>query len=258
MRFPALHPRAQPDQTVPANGSAELRAMWLDARKLADRVGSPDHWAKPFYSSAATFVAPAPRAFIGLNGAGDRFAHQYDIDDGNDDRIWSEPLYNAFLDDRWGDGRKVYAPGTHSHQRAIQTVFRAMYRDAWESVLRGSACFNIMPVSSRGQSDPLVAHVWLDGLRWGTELLAYLRPRLVILNGNGETGRSAWSAIHAAFGIRETIAPIPLENPFFRLREGSIMSGPASGTRVIGLPHLSRNKASAALIRGLEDFRPFE
>lgn len=256
-------PNARESRTVPpapedadTGGSGFLRSMESDALALAEQVDSADHWAKPYYSSAMTLVPGTSRAFVGLNGAGDRFGHEYDKEDRNDERVWSDPRYNAVLDDRWGDARGARPAGTHSHQRAIQSVFAAMYGDAWSSTLRSTACFNIVPVSSGGQSDPILDSIWTVGTRWGIRLLEYLHPELLILNGNG-AARSVWSVLHEGYGIHESTPPLPLENRTFRLREGKIVRGPLVGSRVIGLPHLSRNKASVALRNGLKQRQPF-
>ena len=66
---------------VEPNQEEFLRSLENQARALEALVGSADHWAKPFYSSVSTLFPKTPRAFIGLNGAGNRFAHQYDLED---------------------------------------------------------------------------------------------------------------------------------------------------------------------------------
>jgi hypothetical protein len=160
--------------------------MEAEARALEALVGSADHWAKPFYSSVTTLIPGTARAFIGLNGAGNRTGHQYDLEDKNHERVWESPTFNALLDERWGDEGRVFSAGAAPLQRAVRAVFTEMYGDGWETALRSSACFNIMPISSRGQADPVVLRHWASGLRWGIGLLEYLRPKLLVMNRNGE------------------------------------------------------------------------
>jgi len=238
------------------DGERFLRSMESKARALEALVGSADHWAKPFYSSITTLVPGTTRAFIGLNGAGDRFAHQYDLEDRTHEWTWESPAYNAFLDDRWGDESRVFPVGAAPLQGAVRAVFKEMYGDGWESVLRSTACFNIMPISSRGQADPVVHRHWEAGMRWGIQLLEYLRPKLLVMNGNGDE-RSVWSAVNDEFGLREVAPRVVLENQTFSLKVGEIMSGTLTGCQVIGLPHLSRNRASPSLLRALGARRPY-
>jgi hypothetical protein len=230
--------------------------MESEARALEALVDSADHWAKPFYSSVTTLIPGAPRAFIGLNGAGERFGHRYDLEDRNHERAWESPPYNAFLDERWGDESRVFPAGAAQLQGAVRAVFKEMYGDSWEGVLRSTACFNIMPISSRGQDDPVVHRHWEAGMRWGIRLLEYLRPKLLVMNGNGDK-RSVWSAVNDEFGLREVAPRVVLENPTFSLKVGTIMSGTLAGCRVIGLPHLSRNRASPSLLHALGGRKPY-
>ncbi len=106
-----------------------LAAMEAEARALEAELSSPGDWAKPFYSSVATMTPGTVRVFIGLNGAGDRFANQYDMQDGNNERVWKDPNYNAFLDDRWGDEHRASPVGTSPLQRYVLKVFNEMYGD---------------------------------------------------------------------------------------------------------------------------------
>ena len=78
------------------------------------------------------------------------------------------------------------------------------------------------------------------------------RPELLILNGNG--GRSAWAMVERKFGISVSRPPVDLGRNF-RLKEGCVLTGPFAGARVIGLPHLSREKASANLLGPLANGR---
>ena len=113
----------------------------------------------------------------------------------------------------------------------------------------------MIPVSSRGESDPKLKNIWLEGVQWGLQLLAYLRPQLLILNGNGP--KSAWAMIEKDFGITHR-KPFVYLGRNFHLKEGYVHSGPFAGARVIGLPHLSRDKASMQLKEALVSIGPYD
>jgi hypothetical protein len=64
--------------------------------------------------------------------------------------------------------------------------------------------------------------------------------------------------VNDEFGLGEVAPPVKLENPTFSLKVAKILSGPLIGCRVVGLPHLSRNKASPGLLAALKDYRPYD
>ena len=232
-----------------------LKDMEHQAKDLEEQLGCPDHWSKPFYSDIHTFRRDVQRVFIGLNPGGDRFSKEYYINDESDEKIWSgdKPYYNSYLDERWGKfnqypGDKGKAP----LQISVQKVFRAMYEDDWEIILRSTPCFNMIPISSEGANDPSLKMIWDKGIDWGIRLIKHLRPKFIILYGNGER-KSPWSVLESEFEIQEYREAPVLPKLKYSMKDGTLVQDPLHGVYVFGLPHLSRvNRAKKGISKNLE------
>ncbi len=237
-----------------------LKVMKAKANRLAKMLDSPDNWAKPFYSDVHTFKPGVPRVFIGLNPAGNRYSHQLDECDKVEEKTWSgkEPYHNSYLDERWGKGNSsATVAGQADLQKVVKHVFKAMYRDSWETELRNTPCFNLIPVSSRGTCDPKLDTIWDDGVKWGVELLEYLRPEFIILYGNAKTGKSVWATLYEKYGLNQISRPLRIAGNRF-LKQDSISDEVLSGVRVVSMPHLSyMTDHLPVLEEKLRTLRPF-
>ena len=224
-----------------------LNKMETKARRLARKLQCPDYWAKPFYSDVYTFKRGVPRVFVGVNSKGNRYSLEYDKEQGNGQRIWSgdKPFHNAYLDERWGDTpKRLAAKGQSPLQIAARRVFEAIYGDAWKGKLRNTPCFNLVPVSSNGTKDPVLDEVWHDGVKWGIELIKYLKPKSVILYGNTKPGKnvkSVWAELDSVFSLDDT-RTIRQTPPNSRIEVSTFRKEPLKGVPVVGLPHLSMQK----------------
>jgi hypothetical protein len=229
---------------------AFLKTMDQRAKAMEQKISDPDHWAKPYYSDVNTFVNGVPTALVGLNPAGDRYSHQLNKEDSAEERTWSgdKPFHNAYLDERWGTRSKgVWEPGCAQLQVAVQQVYASIFGDTWCEQLRETACFNLIPVSSRNTRDPTLKSIRDEGVAWGIELLNYLKPKLIILNGNSKTNpgnvlQSAWVELCDNFAFVSQPQSTHLEPRRYSIKHAVLGSGPLKDTRVIALPHLSRAK----------------
>ena len=183
-----------------------LKEMEAKAKRLAEKLNSQDHWAKPYYSDVNTFKPGVRRIFVGINSKGNRYSFKYDKQQDNRRRLWSgnRPLHNAYLDECWGDGPSGTEPkGQSPLQIATQRVFKAVYGASWKRKLRNSPCFNLIPVSSNGTKDPKLSDIWDEGVEWSIELIEYLKPESIILYGNAKTGKSVWAALNDKYGLTQ-------------------------------------------------------
>ncbi len=221
-----------------------LEKMADKAKRLEGKIGSEDHWAKPFYSDLQVFKPEVPRVFIGLNPGGNGKSKQYYEADQSETKMRSGnvPYFNAYLDEIWGDSarRRPSDRGQDRLQIAAQRVFKTMYGDDWENTLRNTPCFNLLPVCSEGSKDQKFDRIWAYGVDWGIELLEYLKPQSIILYSNaiGKTDKSVWRALEQRFRLRKTDAISLPQN--FTIRRGIIHRWTSKGVPVIGFPHLSR------------------
>ena len=218
--------------------------MDAKAKQLAARLHSPEHWAKPFYSDIHLFKPRPRRVLVGINSKGNRYSRQYDLDQDNEAKMWSgkRPLHNAYLDECWGNKPDQLDPkGQSDLQVAVQRVFKAIYGNHWERRLRGTPCFNLVPVSSDGVKDPMLGKVWNEGACWGTSLIDHLRPQSIILFGNSHVGRSVWAALKQKYSLEDCVACTSTP-PNYRLEICYLRNEPLSGAPVVSLPHLSMLK----------------
>ena len=236
--------------------------MEAKAKRLAKKLNSQDHWAKPYYSDISTFKPGVRRVFVGINGKGDKYSLKYDKQQNNRQRLWSgsRPLHNAYLDECWGDGPSGTEPkGQSSLQIAAQRVFEAMYGKGWKGKLRNTPRFNLIPVSSNGTKDPKLSDIWDEGVEWGIELIEYLKPESIILYGNAKTGKSVWAVLQETYGLRQVHKPVHIAEKKYYLKQDTIGSGSIRGIRVVSMPHLSYMACHLPVLeRELSKLRPFQ
>ena len=214
----------------PAVRSFESRAEAL--LREAESRGEKVHGIKPWYYSARVIESGTKVAFIGANPGG---GEQAQIDErrlGVLNHPYEDPDYNAWLDDRhWGGGEL---------QASALETFGILFGKQGSRGLRGSACFNVVPLRTTG-TNYLSSDTWEKGVTWAKDVLEHVAPKVIVCNGNGPS-KSPWSVFSKRpFGITR-VEEVPLYNNF-RLKHGVIESGKLAGASVIGLPHLSRMKS---------------
>jgi hypothetical protein len=228
---------------------AFLKKMDKRAKDLACEIGDEDHWAKPYDSDINTFVPGVQTAFIGINHAGDKISKDIYEEDDAHLRVWSghRPFHNAYLDERWGTRHEdITGPGCANLQVTVQKVFASIFGDVWSNKLREAACFNLLPVGSKNTKDTKLNPIQVRGIEWGVGVLEYTKPKLIILNGNGEKNpkailHSSWVEICANFTL-EMKPGIKFQPRRYSIKRASITEGPLKNSRIIALPHLSRAK----------------
>ncbi len=223
-----------------------LKRMHRKAKRLEKKVDSCDHWAKPYYSNVHIFKPKVERVFIGVNPGGNRHSKDIHKKYGYEKKIRSNRRlsFNSYLDERWGDKPNgAQGKGEALLQVAVKDVFKAMYGKGWRKKLRGTPCFNIVPISSRGKSDKqLDDKIWKQGVKWGIELVKYLEPDFIILYGNGEDKyqrKGPWAALESEFGLQESPKEVLDCQLRKSLKRGTLTQSPLKGVEVIGLPHLT-------------------
>lgn len=239
-----------------------LEQKKYEAIRLEEHLDCTDHWSKPYYSNVYKFKPGVRRVLIGVNPGGNCQSKKYYEKYGYEEKIWSEnrKSFNSYLDERWGDRPSgAQRKGEDSLQIAVQRVFRTMYEPKkWKNRLRNTPCFNLVPVSSKGTRDPELDEIWDNGVDWSIELLEYLKPKFIILYGNGKTGKSVWAVLKSKFGLEDCEkTPLPFGN--HSIKEGVFAERPLKGVAVLALPHLShvKGKNLDTLCRKLQELRPF-
>ena len=229
-----------------------LKKMDRRAKRLEKKVDSCDPWAKPYYSNVHIFKPGVRRVFIGINPGGNCHSKRYYEKYKYEKKIWSEDRlsFNSYLDECWGDKPGgAQGKGEALLQIAVKDVFKAMYGKGWRKRLKGTPCFNIVPISSKGKSDKqLDDKIWKLGVKWGIELVKYLEPDFIILYGNGEDKnqrKGPWAALKSEFGLanyKKECLDARLEK---HLKRGTLTESPLKGVKVVGLPHLTSNMNDA-------------
>ena len=221
-----------------------LEKMADEAKDLEDRLGSEDHWAKPFYSDLQVFKPGIPRIFIGLNPGGDGGSRKYYEADDSETKLRSgnTPYFNAYLNENWGSTKhKPIGKGKAPLQIATKEVFRTLFKDEWETTLRNTPCFNMIPVCSGKATDPKIDEIWNRGVKWGFKLVKYLEPQSIILfsNNRSKSAKSAWRALDQNLSIidQDSCGGIP---PNYSIYVGVIRSPWKKDLPVLGLPPLYR------------------
>ena len=217
----------------------KVRQFERRAKKLLEDAksrGEPVFGIKPWYSAAEIIESGAKVALLGANPGGGSESEKEDERLGVLRRPYEESQYNAWLDDQhW----EAATGGMSSHQKSVREAFKILFRAHGEEVLRGAACFNVVPVRTSSVDD-LSRITWKSGIDWVMAVLEHVAPEIIVCNGNG-AGRSAWGALRI---------PQPEQRNMygtFRLKHGKIANGMLAGVRVIGLPHLARMRSTAKL-----------
>lgn len=205
------------------------------ARDIYDRAeerGEAVYGISPWYCAARLIEHGAKVTFIGANPGGGAKSQEDDERVGRLDRPYEDRRYNAWLDDTHWEA------GGASHQLRVLEAFRLFFGSSQgESVLRKSACLNVVPVRSVTTAE-LSSTTWSSGVEWIADVLRHVSPEIVVCNGNGR-GRSPWSALDS---VGSGITEVELRDVYgtFKLKRGQILDGELKGTIVIGLPHLGR------------------
>ena len=209
------------------------KEMELRANKIAEEFEDSIYGVKCWYSATRLFDERAQIAFIGINpGGGDHFHSQQDKDNEYLEKPYNDPNFNSWLDESWG-GKPL---GGSVHQLSAQRVFKILYGDDWEKVLRNTACFNVTPFRTPN-INRLPREAWEASIPWFQQVLEHLKPKLIICNGNSE-GRSPWSVLgeNYTLGDKDKIHIKGVSS----IKQGIIQSAPLKDTKILALPHLSR------------------
>ena len=199
-----------------------------EVKRAARRFKNDIYGIKPWYSYAGLLERSTTRVFVGAQPGGGLESQELDRRHRHLERVYTEPGYNSWLDDVWGERGETL-------QEQGRAAFKAMYgNDAWEQVLRDTPCFNVAPFRAH-RADDFPGPAWECAQGWFQRVLEHLRPRLIICNGNVE-GRSAWAVVPVA--QVERIPVRPRAKSYIKI--GSITSGTLDGAAIVGLPSLSR------------------
>ena len=192
---------------------------------------------KPWYSYAGLFDGPTTRVFIGLNPGGSSESEDVDVEYRR--AVYENPGYCSWLDEAWERrGGGLYPIGDAPLQNRAQTAFRVMYGEEWQSVLRSTPCFNIVPFRARRRAK-LPKGAWNAAVPWFRKVLDHLRPNLIICNGNAG-GQSPWSALADYTYDPDVSGDIPTRpGAGAYIKIGKVAASPLAGTTVVALPHLS-------------------
>ena len=241
-----------------------LEKMADKAKCIEDKLGSKDHWAKPFYSDLSVFRRGVPTIFIGLNPGGDRKSKKYYKADDSETKMKSGdiPYFNAYLDENWGSStHNPEGRGKATLQIDTKRVFETLFEDEWETTLRNTPCFNVIPVCSRKSTDSKINDIWNEGVQWGFELISYLKPQSIILfsNNRSKSAKSAWRALDQNLPLitSDSCSGIP---PNYSIYIGVIRNNSwKKELPVLGLPPLYRvreGKPLNALCEKLSELMP--
>ena len=218
-------------------------ALQQQAENLAISISDSGIFGvKCWYSHANTIEHGSERAFVGVNPAGGKDAEDDEIQRGYLDWPYTQREYNAWVDETWvGNGPK--------HQSAVHKAFQAMYGRSWETMLRKTACFNLIPFRT-----PSAKHLSTRakdvGISWSSKVFERVLPSFIICNGI-----ATWDVVKEMYGVKGT--QIYHIGGKANIREGRIASGRLEDSRIIGLPHLSRFGWAATFTR-LEAMQPFD
>ena len=158
----------------PSVRSFESRAEALLTE--AESRGEKVHGIKPWYCSARVIESGTKVAFIGANPGGGEQAQVDDRKLGVLNRPYTDPDYNAWLDDtHWG--------GTGVRQERARETFGILFGPQGARVLKGAACFNVVPVRSV-DTDKISQATWKKGADWFADVLEHVAPRIIVCNSN--------------------------------------------------------------------------
>ena len=207
------------------------------------------------YSSAESYEAGNGIAIIGMNPAGGQ--EVADSDDRN--RPFREVLYSAYLDDKWHARRSkvLQEAGQDNLQKEIQSLAMILCGSSAAEAMKAKAIMgapherisqeaidllynspsgNIIPFrSSKLEQLPPNLRDMGEGIGW--KLLCLAKPHTIITLANNPN-RIPWRTIITKSNQRTKIDyDVPLDEKLKRnYREVRLVSGPLSGTLMIGLP----------------------
>ena len=218
---------------------------------------------KPWYNPRWMFEPRTDRVdcvFIGINPGGDPECPgpsenpetcvstsgnrcHHDLPQYYDDSP-SEVPYNDWLDARCWQGKGKL------HQKRVKRVFSTLFDiENPEHVMRSTPSLNVCPLRTKGARQ-IPDCVWEQSLTWCMTVLGNLRPRLIICDGFGESGKSTWSAFKEMYGILS-----PQKEPArgrANLKWGSIRARPLEQTTIVGVPLLTGQYFSEDLYPAIE------
>ena len=193
------------------------------------RIGDRSN-VKPWYSSRSAFVPGVDVVLIGVNPTGDPDDPPADTQIDLYMRNLNSEQYNAYLDECW----KGKPKGEETLQKGVRKVFSELHGgpQAGDSALRDSVCFNVCPLRTNDAS-LIPPEVWSKSVNWCLKILKHLKPNLIICNGISDPSPLAVFGRSLILLDKE-----PLGTTY--VRYGVIASGDLDGTKVLGIPHLSR------------------
>lgn len=162
------------------------------------------------------------------------------------DESWHSCTLQSSPDDpcnEWVCARHWDAEGKTA-QGKIYRVFDSLFGPGRSrGLLLETPSFDACPVRAN-EADQIPRAMWDASKAWFYSVLEHLQPSLIICNRNtepGGNGKSAWAAVlqNRAYRARPTF-PYTLIHGTGRLKSADITAGPLTGTKVIGLPHLTR------------------
>ena len=218
---------------------ALARRFQEEAVAICERLtldGAMLYGVKPWYCDASLIIPGTKRVFMGINPGGGEKSQQFEEKQG----VLSLPYvitgYNSWLDD------DVRPEGRGGHGIGVQKVFKAFFDDTWETALRSTACFNLVPFRTPN-AKKLTKEAWELGKIWGLNVVKEIKPELIICTGNSES-KSAWSAISTSYGMTN-LQTVSMPGPKISIKFGRLTGDPLRSTKLLGLPHLARFRPKA-------------
>ena len=144
--------------------------------------------------------------------------------------LHTETTHNLWVCEDWGG---------HEHQEWVLKAFEALYNGSDEGirVLLETPSFNLCPIRTGGSdAQHMPPKVWSKSAEWSTKVLDRLRPKLIIMDGNGQT--SPWSAMKK-FGLRSTHECVQVAANGY-LKQGTMRFDDGHTAQVIAFPSLSQ------------------
>lgn len=192
--------------------------------------GKPNN-IKPWYNNPEVFAKPAKRAFIGIMPGGE--PDNPDITTiGHPCKAPEWHMYNLWICEDWE---------FKEHQEWVLKAFEALYDGSDEGIriLLETPSFNICPIRTGGSdAEHMPPKVWDQSAHWAKKVLYRMRPKTIIMDGNGQT--SPWSAMKK-FGLRCTHEPVEVAPNGF-LKQGVMQFDDRHTAQVIAFPSLARRQ----------------
>ena len=209
------------------------------------------------YSSVESFEQGSEFAIVGMNPAGG----PRDADTDDVDLPFREPAYSAYLDDRWGA-----EAGAARLQRVIQAIAMvfagASASEAMAAIedptprpeerltpkaitfLRNTPSMNIIPFrASRLSSVPRSLRKGGEEIGWRLLCLARPRLRCIVTLANQVDGLPWRTILRESGQPRLSTYEEPINRRLSRTyREVRLVGGELSGTLIVGLPAIVRDK----------------